>query len=80
MFSQNKQHLMNETGFGGWTVEDIVEAYKYENTKWDEIKCLDKANIIYNELRKLNFNMTYSDKQYASHNVSPNDYNIDFEK
>lgn len=80
MFSQNKQHLMNETGFAGWTTGEITEVYKYENPTWDEDKCLDKANIIYKELKKLNNNMEYSDKKYALHNISPNDYNIDFEK
>ena len=53
----------------GWSVQALIRLYKNENPKWDNEKCLAKAEIIYKELNRLNFNDSYNSEKYFNNNI-----------
>ena len=51
-----------------WEKNDIAKLYKYENPNWDWDKCIEKAELIYKELNKLNTQMWKNNKIYFRYN------------
>jgi len=53
----------------GWTKKQLANQYKKDNPQWDNNKCLEKANIIFKELNRLNTNMQNNDNNFFNHTV-----------
>lgn len=47
-----------------WTIEQIANAYQYENPEMDWSKCLEKAKEVHRGLRALNKNMKDNNSKY----------------
>ncbi len=59
-----------------WKIKEIAQEYKKENPNWIWDKCLKKAEIIYKELNKLNFENLTNDKLFFKMNTPFSFYDL----
>lgn len=57
-----------------WTLKEIAIEYQKENPNWQWDKCINKADIIYKELNRLNNQTWKNNKLYFKHNIPFSDF------